>query len=109
MINLKAALSQGGGLVAAGGMLVGSIIGNSADPYDRLQNEISSPSVPAVIEICPPGWEDVSSTDLHIVVFACEQGDWLVYLQPDGSFSHALKDGASAFTTEALEVPGWLY
>lgn len=67
------------------------------------------PETPAIHAPCPDGWEDKSSADEHTIVLSCERNNWLVVLNPDGSFSHGvpLNTAGAGFVFDPREVAEW--
>jgi hypothetical protein len=107
-MNVRDALAGGGALLAAVAFVGGTILGGSGAP-DAAIDAVSSPAA-----VCPDGWTDVRSEDKtshdgskHVVVNACEWGDWIVYLNEDGSFSHAWDNNSSEFIYDPAKVPAW--
>jgi hypothetical protein len=104
-MNLKSALSNGGGYAVAAAMVLGLLIGEQAEPVDNI-----IPSSPATVEVtnpCPDGWDFNDSSDEHIRVISCQRGGWTVFLLPDGTFNYGWDGRSPAFETDASKVPGW--
>lgn len=92
---------RGVSLFAGAAMLAGVVVGDRTSP-----SEIIPESPAAAYNPCPTGWEHVEAIDEHTVVNSCTAGVWTVYLNSDGTFSHAW-DEEGPFIETASEVPGW--
>jgi hypothetical protein len=92
------------------GGVVGAILGGLT-AVGLVETEVVAPppETPAVEAPCPSGWEDKSSADEHTIVLSCERNNWLVILNPDGSFSHGvpLNTAGAGFVFDPREVPEW--
>lgn len=66
----------------------------------------AQPAEPAVQ--CPAKWERHVETDADAIVISCTRDGFIVYLHPDGSFSHAWeKDKGADFIFDSRLVPQW--
>jgi len=112
-VSLKAALAHGGALVAVLAVVAGSIVGETAKPFDRAA-DVVAPGSPAVeAQICPDGWTDTSAQDGDAVVRSClreiDGVKWRVILYEDGAFSHgfAVDQPGAEFIFEPEAIPQW--
>jgi len=97
---MKMAVVAVAGLIVGAGVAVGLVEPAVTD---------KPPETPAVHAPCPDGWEDTSTADEHTIVLSCARNNWLVVLNPDGSFGHGVQlntEGAQ-FKFSPAEVPGW--
>jgi hypothetical protein len=105
-------------LIASAGLFVGGILASfvlgisgivtEGDTY--VQNS-GSGSVfvqsPADGVTCPTGWANTSAFDEHTVQLSCSQDEWIVFLNPDGTFGYAWDGESPDFILTASAVPGW--
>jgi hypothetical protein len=93
------------GVLGAAGVFFAGLFAGS-----EVETPISSPpETPDISAPCPDGWEDKSSADEHTIVLSCERNNWLVVLNPDGSFSHGvpLNTAGAGFVFDPREVAEW--
>lgn len=105
-MNLKAAISGGGGWLIGAAMIFGLFIGEQAEPVDTTRDVVMPSSPSAVFNPCPAGWEFTEEAD-HVRVLTCARDGWVVSLNPDYSFNNGFDTRGSGSTTKPAEVPGW--
>ena len=90
------------------GASVGLILGVSATLgfVGESKLEHKPPEVPAVV--CNVGFTYDPQRVGDAVVIACAGNGWRVYLNPDGSFSHAQAESGGPYEKNPAKVPGWL-
>jgi hypothetical protein len=105
-------------LIASAGIFVGGILASfvlgisgivtEGDTY--VQNSGSGSVIvqsPADGVTCPTGWANTSAFDEHTVQLSCSRGDWIYFLNPDGSEAYAWDGESPEFVYEPSLVPGW--
>ena len=91
------------GVVGVTLFAAGALTEHEAKPVQDVEDFIAN--APA-FSPCPSGWNDESARDEHVVVISCTRGEWRVFLDPDGEFSHGW-DGEGDFEFDARRVPNW--
>lgn len=113
MFNIRRAAADGGivlALIASIAALAVAYVG--ANPAEPVAEEVLAPiarSVGILPSVCPSGWQDTSADDEHALIKSCQKGNWLVVLDQQGKFNHALQldtPGATFVFNEA-DVPEW--
>ena len=104
--DIKSALSGGGAVLAAAAFLLGNMTGDAVHPVDVAVEIASSP---ADTNPCNEGWTYRPSDDPDRRILACVNGNWVVVLNPDGSFNYGLltTDPNASEVFDASKVPGW--
>lgn len=107
------ALSNGGWLLAlAVALLALAVAAWLANPVEEAADHVVAPvarEAGILPSRCPSGWKDTTERDEHTRVFSCLKDDWLVILDQDGKFQHAVQldtPGAN-FVFDSTQVPGW--
>ena len=84
-MSVRSAMAGGGALVAVAAVVIGSIVGETAKPYDRAA-DVVAPGSPAV-QICPDGWAQTEGRDP-------DGGQTLrVCTSPDKRYSITIREG----------------
>lgn len=112
MLIGAAVTAVAGGVLAIGGLFI------NLDSETRDTLGLPPAPTPSVAEspaasFCHDGWKYGEAKDADTVVMVCERGDWIVYLNSEGGFSHALQKntaGARFIYEEVnplLRMAGW--
>lgn len=88
---------------------------------EEVSDHVAEPALRAagiIAGVCPDGFKDASAKDEHGRVKACfkgadldhpQPGDWIVSLNSDGFFDHAIQVDTpnSTIVYDSAQVPGW--
>lgn len=85
------------------GLVGGAVIEHEAPAVQEVEDFIVN--APAS-KVCPTGWQEESARDEHTVVISCTRGEWRVFLDREGQFSHGW-NGVGDFEFDARRVPNW--
>lgn len=111
MIEKLRQAAQGWGWLLAIAVAVVALSLSAASDVQPVEEAYDAAEALVTSGPCPEGWENHTDDGDHTIVRRCEQGDWIVFLDDAGKFSHAGQRNAEGyivrFTEASAEVPGW--